>query len=95
MIAERRRGGAYRDIADLAGRSGASRAALVRLAWAGACDRLERLGAPAAAGNGHAAEDSRRVTSEALAAEAMAVADGASRRPALWQAGAASRALAR
>ncbi len=97
VIAERRRGGAYRDIADLAGRSGASRAALLRLAWAGACDRLERLGAPAAAGNGQAAEDwlkmaTDALASEALAAEAMAVADGASRRPALWEAGAASRA---
>ena len=47
VIAERRRGGAYRDVADLAGRSGASRAALLRLAWAGACDRLERPRAPA------------------------------------------------
>jgi error-prone DNA polymerase len=40
VVAERRRGGAYRDIGDLAGRSGASRGALLRLAWAGACDRL-------------------------------------------------------
>ena len=78
VIAERRRGGAFRDLADLAGRSGAPRAALLRLAWAGACDRLERSGGRA----------------EALgsAAEAMAIADGAHRRPALWEAGAASRA---
>jgi error-prone DNA polymerase len=76
VIAERRRGGAYRDIADLAGRSGASRGALLRLAWAGACDRLERLHTPA----------------RADAAEAMAIAEGANRRPALWEAGATSRA---
>jgi error-prone DNA polymerase len=42
VVAERQRGGRYRDIADLAGRSGASRAALRRLAWAGACDGLVR-----------------------------------------------------
>ncbi len=40
VVAERGRGGAYRDLADLAGRSGASRAALERLAWAGACDEI-------------------------------------------------------
>jgi error-prone DNA polymerase len=40
VVAERARGGRYRDIADLAARSGASRAALRRLAWAGACDGL-------------------------------------------------------
>jgi error-prone DNA polymerase len=40
VVAERRRGGAYRSVADLAGRSGATGAALQRLAWAGACDRL-------------------------------------------------------
>src|SRR3954471_13358684 len=40
VIDERRRGGSYRSISDLAGRSGASAAALQRLAWAGACDGL-------------------------------------------------------
>ncbi len=40
VIEERRRGGAYRSISDLAGRSGAGAAALQRLAWAGACDSL-------------------------------------------------------
>ncbi len=42
VVAECRRGGAYRSVADLAGRSGATGAALQRLAWAGACDRLVR-----------------------------------------------------
>ncbi|MGH2983319.1 MAG: OB-fold nucleic acid binding domain-containing protein, partial [Solirubrobacterales bacterium] len=42
VVVERRRGGAYRGVADLAGRSGATGAALQRLAWAGACDRLVR-----------------------------------------------------
>jgi error-prone DNA polymerase len=40
VIEERRQGGAYRSISDLAGRSGAGAAALQRLAWAGACDSL-------------------------------------------------------
>ena len=40
VIDERRRGGAYRSVSDLAGRSGAGAAALQRLAWSGACDSL-------------------------------------------------------
>ncbi len=44
MIDERRRGGSYRSIADLAGRSGAGAAALQRFAWAGACDGLIQPG---------------------------------------------------
>jgi error-prone DNA polymerase len=44
VIDERRRGGSYRSIADLAGRSGASAAALQRFAWAGACDGLVQPG---------------------------------------------------
>jgi error-prone DNA polymerase len=40
IVEERRRGGAYRSISDLAGRSGAGAASLQRLAWAGACDPL-------------------------------------------------------
>ena len=69
VVAERGRGGAYRSVADLAGRSGASRAALVRLAWAGACDRLVR-------------PEMARLDP-----------DEEQRRPALWEAGAASRAI--
>jgi error-prone DNA polymerase len=61
VVAERERGGAYRDLTDLAARSGAGRDGLERLAWAGACgdlgagDRrrvpLWRLGAAAASGD--------------------------------------------
>jgi len=40
VIDERRRGGSYRGISDLAGRSDAGAGALQRLAWAGACDGL-------------------------------------------------------
>ena len=40
VVGERERGGAFRGIAELAGRCGAQRDALERLAWAGACDSL-------------------------------------------------------
>jgi error-prone DNA polymerase len=46
VIDERRRGGSYRSISDLAGRSGAGAAALQRLAWSGACDTLVHGSAP-------------------------------------------------
>ncbi|PZR68135.1 MAG: error-prone DNA polymerase [Solirubrobacterales bacterium] len=40
LVAERARGGPFDGIADLAARAGAGRAALEKLAWAGACDGL-------------------------------------------------------
>jgi error-prone DNA polymerase len=40
LVAERERGGPYRGIAELASRSGAGRAGLERLAWAGALDGI-------------------------------------------------------
>jgi error-prone DNA polymerase len=40
LVAERGRGGPYRDLADLASRSGMGRDGLERLAWAGACTGL-------------------------------------------------------
>jgi error-prone DNA polymerase len=46
VIEERRRGGSYRSISDLAGRSGAGAAALQRFAWAGACDGLVNSESP-------------------------------------------------
>ncbi len=42
LVGERERGGAYRDIADLASRAGARRDGLERLAWAGPCKDLVR-----------------------------------------------------
>jgi error-prone DNA polymerase len=44
LVGERRGGGAYRDLADLASRSGAGRETLERLAWAGACESLGLAG---------------------------------------------------
>jgi len=40
LVAERRRGGPYTSLADLAARAGVRRRTLEQLAWAGACDRL-------------------------------------------------------
>jgi error-prone DNA polymerase len=40
VVEERERGGGFESISDLAGRCGAQRDALERLAWAGACDAL-------------------------------------------------------
>jgi error-prone DNA polymerase len=44
LVEERDRSGAYEGIADIASRSGASRADLERLAWSGALDALVRAG---------------------------------------------------
>jgi error-prone DNA polymerase len=41
LVAERGRGGPYGDLADLASRSGVGPDGLERLAWAGACERIE------------------------------------------------------
>ncbi len=49
LVAERERGGGYRDLADLASRSGAGRDGLERLAWAGACESLGIRGRQGAA----------------------------------------------
>jgi error-prone DNA polymerase len=87
VLTERERGGPYRDIADLAARSGASRAALVRFAWAGALDRLVR--AEGMTGSGAAGS---ALPGRADAALEDSVLAGDERRPALWQAGAAARA---
>ncbi|MBJ7470616.1 MAG: DNA polymerase III subunit alpha [Solirubrobacteraceae bacterium] len=40
LVAERKRGGAFRTLDDLAARAGAGRAALEQLAWSGVCDGL-------------------------------------------------------
>jgi error-prone DNA polymerase len=69
VVAERLRGGRYRDLGELASRSGAGRDGLERLAWAGACGELAGAG-PASGG------DRRRVPLWRLG-----IAQGAVRRP--------------
>ncbi len=88
VVAERERGGSYRDVADLAARSGATRGALARLAWAGACDRLVAEPSPvpaAVAADGSAALPDVAEIARELLSEGQ-------RRPALWRAGGDSRA---
>jgi error-prone DNA polymerase len=80
VVDERRRGGAYRGIADLAARSGAAGAALVRLAWAGACDALAGSGA------------CDGLTGSGAPMPAPLDPDDERRRPALWEMGGAARA---
>jgi error-prone DNA polymerase len=77
VVDERRRGGFYRSISDLAGRSGGSAAALQRLAWAGACDGLVGGAATPLGPGGPTPPDP----------------DLEMRRPALWAAGGAARAV--
>jgi len=89
VVAERRRGGAYRGVADLAGRSGATGAALQRLAWAGACDRLVRSRAPMRV---EVPAGGIAVSSAFPGEDSPVDPDEEQRRPALWEAGGAARA---
>jgi error-prone DNA polymerase len=84
VVAERRRGGLYLSVSDLAGRSGAGAAALQRLAWAGACDSLVERRVPA-----HARVDggAHEFHFEGAVGEGPADPDEDLRRPALWEAG--------
>ena len=68
LVAERERGGPYRDLADLAARSGAGRAALERYGWAGACDSLQ--------GDSAATADARRPALWRLGVAAPALRSG-------------------
>jgi error-prone DNA polymerase len=90
VIEERRRGGSYRSISDLAGRSGAGAAALQRFAWAGACDSLVRNSSRApieAAGGPHEFPLPRAGVSDQVMDP-----DEERRRQALWAVGGAARA---
>ncbi|HXC45497.1 MAG TPA: DNA polymerase III subunit alpha [Solirubrobacteraceae bacterium] len=58
LVAERERGGRFRDLGELAARAASSRGTLEQLAWAGACDSLVDVGAEAE--GKHRAEERRR-----------------------------------
>jgi error-prone DNA polymerase len=82
VIEERRRGGSYRSISDLAGRSGSGAAALQRLAWAGACDSLVATGSATSTQLAAPADPDREMRRPALwaiggAARAARTDDGA------------------
>ena len=85
LVAERERGGSFRDLGDLAARCGAGRPTLEQLAWSGACDGLVDVSADAihrAGGAGVAAGMGERA-GDAPGADAR-------RRLALWQLGIAA-----
>jgi error-prone DNA polymerase len=75
LVAERGRGGPFRDLGDLAARTATRRGTLEQLAWAGACDRLLGTDTECAANGGSGSDDDRL---------------HAHRRLALWQLGIAS-----
>jgi error-prone DNA polymerase len=87
VVAERERGGDYRDAGELVSRSGIGRDGLERLAWASACGSLHDVeslvSSPAPASNG---------SSDARAPQVAASDRSAplTRREALWELGAAS-----
>jgi error-prone DNA polymerase len=86
LVCERGRGGPYRDIADIASRSGTGRDGLERLAWAGALDSLlEEIPAlPERADTQNAG-----LISPAFVRAGRAGISFDSRREALWEAGGA------
>ena len=86
LVCERGRGGSYRDIADIASRSGAGRDGLERLAWAGALDPLveEMSALPERADTQNAG-----LISPAFVRAGRADISFGNRREALWEAGAA------
>ncbi len=77
LVAERERGGRFRDLGELAARAATRRATLEQLAWAGACDGLVDVGATeSSTGRSTGDADEDRLN--------------ARRRAALWQLGIAS-----
>ncbi len=90
VIEERRRGGSYRSISDLAGRSGSGAAALQRFAWAGACDGLVHPGSGLAYDK-CGLQDLTPGLGEDLT-PGLGDPDDEMRRPALWEAGGSARA---
>ena len=87
LVAERERGGPFRDLGDLAARTSTRRATLEQLAWAGACDSLVDMSAAAEQGGSpasiHSENDCWKSDEDRLHAR---------RRLALWQLGIAAPA---
>ncbi|MGA8927694.1 MAG: DNA polymerase III subunit alpha, partial [Solirubrobacterales bacterium] len=89
VIGERRRGGAYRSVSDLAGRSGAGVGALQRLAWSGACDSLVDRRVPVRTA---VRDDHEFPLRGSPTGDVPVDPDEDLRRPALWEAGGSARA---
>jgi error-prone DNA polymerase len=89
VIEERVRGGPYRSISDLAGRSGGGAAALQRLAWAGACDSLIERSAPVRT---KVQTDHEFPFQGSVAGGEPIDPEDDLRRPALWEIGGSARA---
>jgi error-prone DNA polymerase len=97
VVEERRRGGSYRSISDLAGRSGAGTGSLQRLAWAGACDSLVDRRAPVEVrvdqtGDEFPLGHEFPLVGPSDGTDTPADPDADLRRPALWGAGGVARA---
>ncbi len=85
LVAERERGGTFRDLGDLAARTATRRGTLEQLAWSGACDRLVKVSAADDQGGRLAPASSGDAGSGSAESRLHA-----RRRQALWQLGIAS-----
>ncbi|MGC2374905.1 MAG: DNA polymerase III subunit alpha [Solirubrobacteraceae bacterium] len=85
LVAERERGGTFRDLGDLAARTATRRGTLEQLAWSGACDRLVKVSAADDRGGRLALASSGDAGSGSAESRLRA-----RRRQALWQLGIAS-----
>ncbi len=93
LVAERERGGPFRDLADLAARTPTRRATLEQLAWAGACDSLVETGTAFGQTGSLASVSGAKVDSGAkVSSGAHEERLHARRRLALWQLGIAAPA---
>ncbi len=90
LVAERERGGPFRDLGDLAARCGAGRPTLAQLAWSGACDGLVDESAAAIRRTGGAAMAGAHGAAAGMGERAGVSSADARRRLALWQLGIAA-----
>jgi error-prone DNA polymerase len=90
LVAERERGGHFRNLGDLAARCGAGRPTLEQLAWSGACDGLVDESADAICHAGGAARAGAPGVTAGMRERAGAPGADARRRLALWQLGIAA-----
>ncbi len=90
LVAERERGGPFRDLGELAARCGARRPTLEQLAWSGACDGLVDVSADAIHRAGGAGVAGAPGVAAGMGGRAGASGADTRRRLALWQLGIAA-----